>query len=69
MRDDGDCQPATRPERLALDETAGLAAGSAPIACSYVPKRGGKTQTAVTSDDAVRGIMHERAEGKRRRQI
>lgn len=28
------------PERLALDETAGLAAGSAPIACSYVPKTG-----------------------------
>lgn len=42
MRDDGDRQPATGPEKLTLDETVGLGAGSPPSACSYVPIWGGR---------------------------
>lgn len=40
MRDDGDCQPATRPEKLTLDETVGLMARSPPSTCSHGPKWG-----------------------------
>lgn len=66
MRDDGDCQPATGPERLALDETAGLTAGSCAQRILVCAKTGRDIQTAVTGDDAVRGMVRERAEGKRK---
>lgn len=46
MRDDGDL-PASHP-RLALDETAGLTAGSALTNALVVAKTGRETQTAVT---------------------